>query len=97
MAETGENPRIRRRTLYAGNVQGVGFRYATNRISTHFSVTGFVKNLPDGRVELVVEGRAAEIERFLAEIRQALGRYIEGLDETSGPATGEFDGFTIDY
>lgn len=62
--------KVRRRLLIRGRVQGVGFRYATERAARRIGVTGFVRNLPDGRVEAVFEGTraaVAEAERFCAE------------------------------
>jgi acylphosphatase len=57
-----------RQIHYAGRVQGVGFRYSVKQIASGYEVTGWVRNLPDGRVELTVHGDAAEIEAFLDAI-----------------------------
>jgi acylphosphatase len=57
--------------LYSGDVQGVGFRYAAKSVATGFEVTGTVRNLADGRVELIAEGARAELEGFRAAIRDA--------------------------
>ena len=46
---------------FSGHVQGVGFRYSVKQLSLEFDVTGWVKNLPDGRVELVTEGERNEL------------------------------------
>ena len=54
-----------KRVHYWGTMQGVGFRMMTKRIAGQFAVTGFVRNLPDGMVEVVVAGEPAEIDRFL--------------------------------
>lgn len=56
--------------IYSGCVQGVGFRFACRRLAMGFSVTGYVKNLPNGRVELAVEGDRPEIEEFLKAIEE---------------------------
>lgn len=93
MSETVELQR--RETTYRGRVQGVGFRYTTRHIAGRFAVTGFVRNLPDGGVQLVVEGTAAEVERFLAAVSAELGCYVTGLHTTTSAATGEFAGFSI--
>ena len=52
--------------LYSGRVQGVGFRYTVRTLATGYEVTGTVRNLPDGRVELTAEGRENELEAFRA-------------------------------
>lgn len=82
-------------THYRGMVQGVGFRYTTCRVAARFQVTGFVKNLPDGRVQLVAEGPAGELRRFLAAVAAELGRYIDDSEQAALPATGQFAGFNV--
>ena len=57
--------------FYTGQVQGVGFRYTAKTVAAGFEVTGTVRNLPDGRVELVAEGARAELESFRDAIRDA--------------------------
>lgn len=85
----------RREVHYRGRVQGVGFRYTTLEIAERFHLSGFVENLPDGRVRLVVEAEASELDRFLAAVEQRLHRYIADADAKHGGATGEFAGFSI--
>ena len=63
-----------RKVWFSGHVQGVGFRFTTHRIATQYDVSGYVQNLPDGRVLVEVEGSASEIERFLNEIADQLGK-----------------------
>jgi acylphosphatase len=57
-----------KRVVYAGRVQGVGFRYTVQGIARGFPVAGGVRNLPDGRVEVVAEGEEAEVAAFLAAV-----------------------------
>ena len=61
---------------YSGQVQGVGFRYTTQRIARRYEVVGFVANLPDGRVHLFAEGARPELQQFLREVGETLGPYI---------------------
>tara|TARA_R110002111_G_scaffold22225_7_gene51010 strand:- start:1886 stop:2173 length:288 start_codon:yes stop_codon:yes gene_type:complete len=75
---------------YTGRVQGVGFRYTTSRIAERFAVAGYVMNLPDGRVELVVEASRKEADAFLAGVLESLGGYIAHVEQEIGPSTGEF-------
>jgi acylphosphatase len=56
--------------FYEGNVQGVGFRWSVRHVATGFDVTGWVRNLPDGRVELQVNGEKNEVRAFLDHIAQ---------------------------
>jgi acylphosphatase len=84
------------RVYFTGRVQGVGFRYTTREVATGFDVTGFVKNLPDGRVELVAEGNATELEEFLKEIDAShLAPFIRNKQVDWANATGEFRSFNI--
>ena len=91
-----EPKRFQRAEVYfSGDVQGVGFRQTTSTLARQFTITGFVKNLPDGRVQLLVEGQPKEIELFLAAIEKAMEKNISKTEEKTSPATGEFRGFGI--
>lgn len=59
------------RVFYEGRVQGVGFRWTARRIAQGYDVTGLVRNLPDGRVELQIAGDPDEVRDFLKEIRES--------------------------
>jgi acylphosphatase len=83
-----------RRVYYSGRVQGVGFRYTAVRIAQDHAVQGFVKNLPDGRVELVAEGEPEEVDAFLDAVRRQFDGYIEGLTVQDEAAQG-FRGFRV--
>jgi acylphosphatase len=85
----------RKTVYYSGHVQGVGFRYTARSAARGFRVTGFVRNLPDGRVELVAEGEPPELQAFLAEIRDQLGSRIRTEQSDTQAASGEFAGFEI--
>jgi acylphosphatase len=85
-----------RRFLVSGRVQGVGFRYFTQDIASREGVTGFVRNLPDGRVEAVAEGDEASLER----LERALWRgpshaRVEQVDVDSLPPTGQYLDFRV--
>ena len=87
--------RERRLVHFGGHVQGVGFRYTARQVAAGFDVAGFVQNLPDGRVRLVAEGAADELDRFLHELRGRMAAYIREVQSETGPANGEFDDFEI--
>jgi len=82
---------------FSGTVQGVGFRFTTERLARNFQVTGYVRNLPAGQVEVVAEGSKTEIQRFLAAVEQAMSGYIHQREISEGPGTGEFSGFDIRF
>ncbi len=90
-----ESDRQQREVFYAGRVQGVGFRYTVRSVAGRFDVAGFVRNLSDGRVHLVVEGATGEIEGFLDAIRAEMRYYIGNVQETVRPDTGRFTSFEI--
>ncbi len=82
--------------FYSGRVQGVGFRYIAREIACGYEVTGYVRNLNDGRVELIAEGHEEETRAFLTAIEDSqLGSHIYGKDVNWTVATGEFNGFSI--
>ncbi len=82
--------------FYSGRVQGVGFRYTAKTVAAGFEITGGVRNLPDGRVELVAEGDGAELEAFRAAIRGTmLAGFIRDESVEWGDAQNEFRGFEI--
>jgi acylphosphatase len=91
-----EMKRQRVTVYYSGMVQGVGFRYSVKSEVNGFEVTGTVRNLADGRVELIAEGVRVELEGLLEAIRQSdVGRFIrhEQVDWTD--ARNEFRTFEI--
>lgn len=90
--------RKRVQNTYTGRVQGVGFRYSVREAVCGYEVTGYVRNLTDGRVELVAEGEEEELKAFLEAIRDGqLASYIRGEDVRWTPATGEFRRFEITF
>jgi acylphosphatase len=87
--------RQRSTVYFAGHVQGVGFRYTAHAIAQRYQVTGYVRNLPDRRVELVAEGEPSEIDAFLEEVRERFFNHIRDERCDQSAATGEYDGFAI--
>jgi len=82
--------------IYSGQVQGVGFRYTAKTVATGFDVTGTVRNLPDGRVELIAEGDRAELESFREAVHGAgLAGFIRDERVDWSGAKNEFHGFEI--
>ena len=80
---------------YSGDVQGVGFRYTAMRLAEQFDVTGYVRNLPNGQVELLAEGSPEQVEAFLEAIREQMGQYIQNVQQTDHPPTGQYHSFNI--
>jgi len=88
--------RQRWHNFYSGRVQGVGFRYTVKALATGFDVTGSVRNLSDGRVELVAEGDRNELEAFGKAIQDSeVGGFIRQEQPAWSEAKNEFRGFEI--
>ncbi|MFA6216348.1 MAG: acylphosphatase [Candidatus Omnitrophota bacterium] len=83
--------------LYTGKVQGVGFRFTSESIARSLQVSGWVKNLSNGQVEVVAEAEEELLKDFLARINQVFARYIRDTQVDWQDATGEFDTFEIGY
>ena len=87
---------LHRRTCYfSGRVQGVGFRYTVHNLAMPHNVRGYVRNLPDGRVELVMEGPDRDMDDLLDAIRQKMNCFIRQVDTLTEPASNAFSGFSI--
>ena len=88
--------RVRLHVLYTGRVQGVGFRYTVKSLTPGFEIVGTVRNLPDGRVELIAEGERSELEEFQQAVRASgVGRLITDETLTWSDSSGDFCGFEI--
>lgn len=81
--------------FFSGHVQGVGFRYSTVQVAKEFEVTGFVQNLPDGRVQLEAEGEAGEVARFVAAVEERMHGMIRKVERHSQRRSRQFSGFLI--
>jgi len=88
---------VRKHVYYKGDVQGVGFRYTTIRIAKHYQISGYVKNMSDGRVEVVVEGAESEVKVFLEDVADTMKRYVRDRRIIDEPCSGEFSNFDIRF
>lgn len=83
--------------VYSGTVQGVGFRYTVQSIAKELGLTGWVKNLKDGRVEILAEGKKHLLEQLMAETEKHFDGYIKDKDIFYKEAQNTFKGFQIAY
>ncbi len=86
---------VARLVRYSGRVQGVGFRLRAVSIAQRYPVGGWVRNMADGRVELLAEGPADAVEAFLQAVRDYWGDSIEAEERQERPAGGRPTGFTV--
>jgi acylphosphatase len=86
---------MRRRYVFSGRVQGVGFRATARDAADAYRITGWVRNDPDKTVTLEAQGENGEIDRFIADLRARMARHIVGVQVTDAtPVDGE-RGFTV--
>lgn len=81
--------------FFTGRVQGVGFRFTTLQVAREYDVSGYVRNLADGRVQLEVEGRESEVAAFITSVEQRMHGYVRKLERSAQTRASEFSGFTI--
>jgi acylphosphatase len=90
--------RVRKRVLVSGMVQGVNFRANTRSAARRMGVNGWVRNLPDGRVEAVIEGDSQSVETMLAWLRKGpTFSRVDSIDVRDEAPTGEFSDFQVTY
>ena len=89
---------MRAHFFYSGRVQGVGFRFTAEKFALELDLKGWVRNLPDGRVEIVCEGERSVIDLFSEKIRgSALGPHIRNVSRSWSKPTHEFDDFRVEF
>lgn len=93
----GCSMRKRMHILYSGRVQGVGFRFTAENIAIELGIQGWVKNLSDGRVEIMAQGEEEVLKDFSKRLKQFFLRYIQNTDIQWQDATGEFNAFEIKF
>jgi len=81
--------------FFSGRVQGVGFRYQTVQVAKEFEVSGWVMNLPDGRVQLEAEGQPGEVRDFIAALHERMEGHIRKTEQTTETRAPQFSGFII--
>jgi acylphosphatase len=91
-------PVVRARLLISGRVQGVFYRAFTEQVAASMGLGGWVRNLPDGRVEAVMEGEKADIGRAVTSCYEGPpSSRVDDIQITWEEPTGEFSGFSVRY
>lgn len=88
---------VRAEVIYSGAVQGVGFRYTARQTASRYDIGGYVQNLSNGTVRVVVEGARPEVEAFLGDLAADMSSYIDKTDVQWRPAAGEFADFRVHF
>jgi acylphosphatase len=84
------------RVVISGRVQGVFFRASTREVAVRHGVHGFVRNLPDGRVEAVLQGDPGAVEKVVAFMREGPpGAFVETADVEWRPPSENWEGFLV--
>jgi acylphosphatase len=87
----------RAHAIYHGRVQGVGFRFTCQRIAADNNITGWVKNLHDGGVQVIAEGDQADLKKFFNELKDSMARYVSSDNIQWLDFQKEFKGFNIRF
>lgn len=85
------------RYIFTGDVQGVGFRWTARSIARGYDVTGYVRNLRDGTVECLVEGKPGEVSAFISELSSTMKQFIRKTSCQTAPPSGKFVNFDVAY
>lgn len=80
---------------FSGNVQGVGFRFTCRQVADRYDIAGWVKNLPNGSVEMVVEGTTKQLEKYVADVAESTHGHVSDLQVTKSDAVGTFSAMEI--
>lgn len=87
---------VGRRYVVRGRVQGVGFRWFVDEAARRENIDGYVRNQPDGTVEVMAEGDLEALLRFEQALRRGpSGARVDDVDTTAAPASGRFAGFSV--
>jgi acylphosphatase len=91
------NPRISERIVFRGRVQGVGFRYSVCSLAKRYPVVGYVRNLSDGTVEMLVRGNRRDIADFVLRIGEQFRGNISRVDSSAAEIADSLTGFEIRF
>jgi acylphosphatase len=81
--------------IFSGNVQGIGFRYTAHRIASRYTLTGYVRNTSDGKVELHVQGHPDDINDCIDDIKETFANYIKHVNVKDTAFIPEYNSFSI--
>jgi len=88
---------VARQIIFIGRVQGVGFRFTAHRMAHRHQLTGFVRNLPDGTVEMLAQGPAQDIDDCIRDIKDYFGDYLRETAIQEIPPDPKYKDFRITF
>jgi len=88
---------VARHVVFIGRVQGVGFRFTAHRMAQRHQLTGFVRNLPDGSVEMLAQGSAHDIDNCIRDIKDYFGDYLRKAEIQEVPPDPKYNDFRIAF
>jgi acylphosphatase len=88
---------VAKHIIFSGRVQGVGFRYASHRTASRHDLTGWVRNLPDGSVEMFVQGEPGDIDDCINDILESFAGYVRETEINEIPPNPRYTSFKITY
>ena len=88
---------VAKHIIFTGTVQGVGFRFTAIRVANHHDLTGFVRNLPDGTVEMLAQGKPEDIDNCIKDIKESFGGYIRKTKIEDTPPDPRYTEFKITF
>ncbi len=91
MAETAKH------IIFKGRVQGIGFRFTALRVAGRYRLTGYVRNMPDGAVEMLAQGQAADIDDCISDIEESFADYVKETTINDVPADPKYTDFKITF
>jgi acylphosphatase len=86
-----------RHVIFIGRVQGVGFRFTAHRMAHRHQLTGFVRNMPDGTVEMLAQGSAQDIDDCIRDIKDYFGNYLRKTEIQEIPPDFRHTDFKITF
>ena len=88
---------VAKHIIFIGTVQGVGFRFTAMRVANHHDLTGFVRNLPDGTVEMLAQGKSQDIDSCIDDIKESFGGYVRETKIEDTPPDPRYADFKITF
>jgi acylphosphatase len=89
--------KIAKHIIFTGHVQGVGFRFTAHRIASRYQLTGFVRNLYDGTVEMLAQGSGQDIDNCIQDIKNSFAGYIREALINETPPDPKYKDFRITF